>query len=76
MGYNPHNGRLYLVSDDSIQTLPARKLNGRGSLRPSDIKYTRFNSYREFESMIFDSTGHAMLLSNRNPELLRSTTRY
>lgn len=76
MGYNPHNGRLYLVSDDSIQTLPARKLNGRGSLRPSDIKYTRFNSHREFESMIFDSTGHAMLLSNRNPELLRSTTRY
>lgn len=75
MGYNPHNGRLYLVSDDSIQTLPARKLNGRGSLRPSDIKYTKFRSHREFESMIFDG-GHAFLLTNRNPELLRSTTAY
>lgn len=76
MGYNPHNGRLYLVSDDSIQTLPARKLNGRGTLRPSDIKYTRFNSHREFESMIFDGSGHALLLSNRNPELLRSLKSY
>lgn len=76
MGYNPHNGRLYLVSDDSIQTLPASKTYGHGSLKPSDIKYTRFHSGREFESMIFDKSGHAMLLTNRNPELLRSTTRY
>lgn len=76
MGYNPHNGRLYLVSDDSIQTLPARKTYGHGSLKPSDIKYTRFHSGREFESMTFDATGHAMLLTNRNPELMRSTSRY
>ncbi|MDH5106154.1 hypothetical protein OQI89_09855 [Lentilactobacillus diolivorans] len=76
MGYNPHNGRLYLVSDDSIQTLPARKLAGRGSLKPRDIKYTRFHSGREFESVIFDRSGHGMLLTNRNPELLRSTTAY
>lgn len=75
MGYNSHNGRLYLVSDDSVQTLPARKLNGHGSLKPSDIKYTKFCSHREFESMIFDG-GHAFLLSNRDPELLRSTTAY
>lgn len=76
MGYNPQNGRLYLVSDDSIQTLPARKTYGRGSLRPSDIKYTRFRSGREFESLIFDTSGHGMLLTNRNPELMRSTSRY
>ncbi|MBZ2201005.1 MAG: hypothetical protein ABF723_00805 [Lentilactobacillus hilgardii] len=76
MGYNPHNGRLYLVSDDSIQTLPARKTYGRGSLKPGDIKYTRFHSGREFESMTFDKSGHAMLLTNRNPELMRSTNRY
>lgn len=76
IGYNAHNGRLYLVSDDSVQTLPARKTYGNGHLKPSDIKYTRFHSGREFEGLTFDHTGHAMLLTNRNPELMRSTSRY
>ncbi|MTV82966.1 hypothetical protein [Secundilactobacillus folii] len=76
MGYNAHNGRLYLVADDSITSFPAKKLNGRGSLKASDFKYTKFNSHREFEALNFDNSGHGMLLSNRNPEVLRSTTAY
>lgn len=76
MGYNPKNGRLYLVSDDSIVSLPASKLNGRGSLTSGSFKYTRFNSGREFESLFYDGTGHGMLLSNRNPEVLMSNSQY
>lgn len=76
MGYNGHNGRLYLVADDSITSFPAKKLNGNGSLKASDFKYTKFNSHREFESLIFDNSGHGMLMSNRTPEILRSTTAY
>ena len=76
MGYNPKNGRLYLVSDDSIASLPANRLNGRGSLTNGSFKYTRFKSGREFESFFYDASGHGMLLSNRNPEVLMSTSRY
>lgn len=76
MGYNGHNGRLYLVADDSITSFPAKKLNGHGSLKSSDFKYTKFNSHREFESLNFDNGGHGLLLSNRTPEILRSTTAY
>lgn len=76
MGYNGHNGRLYLVADDSITSFPAKKLNGNGSLKASDFKYSKFNSHREFESLNFDNSGHGLLLSNRTPEVLRSTTAY
>ncbi|WP_268912879.1 hypothetical protein [Lentilactobacillus sp. SPB1-3] len=76
IGYNSRNGRLYLVSDDSIVSLPARQLNGRGSLTHNSFKYTKFNSGREFESLFYDGSGHGMLLSNRNPEILASTTMY
>ncbi|MFC6253050.1 hypothetical protein ACFP1H_00265 [Secundilactobacillus hailunensis] len=76
MGYNGHNGRLYLVADDSITSFPAKKLNGNGSLKASDFKYTKFNSHREFESLNFDNGGHGLLMSNRDPEILRSTTAY
>lgn len=76
MGYNPKNGRLYLVADDSIASFPAKKLNGKGSLTNADFKYSRFNSGREFESLIFDAAGHGTLLTNRNPELLASTSVY
>lgn len=76
IGYNAHNGRLYLVADDSITSFPAKKLNGNGSLKSSDFKYSRFNSHREFEALAFDNAGHGLLLSNRNPEVLRSTSAY
>ncbi|WP_283680016.1 hypothetical protein [Lentilactobacillus sp. Marseille-Q4993] len=76
MGYNPHNGRLYLVSDDSIASFPAKKTYGRGSLTNGSFKYTKFRSHREFESLIFDKSGHGMLLTNRQPQLMRSTTAY
>lgn len=76
MGYNAHNGRLYLVADDSVTSFPAKKLNGKGSLRPNDFKYSRFNSHREFESLTFDRAGHGNLLANRNPEILKSSKAY
>ncbi len=75
IGFNSHNGRVYIVSDDSIASFPESKTNGNGSLTSKDFKYTRFNSKREFESLFFVG-GHGMLLSNKNPEVFRSTTAY
>ncbi|MFC6273968.1 hypothetical protein ACFQET_00380 [Levilactobacillus tangyuanensis] len=72
MGYNPHNGRLYLVADDSIASLPAKKLNGNGRLTKNDVKWTQFSPRREFEGLAFLPNGHALLLSNHNPEVLIS----
>lgn len=76
MGYNAHNGRLYLVADDSITSYPAKKLNGKGTLKNRDFKYTKFNSHREFEALSFTNSGHGLLLSNKNPEVFQSTTAY
>ncbi|MFT9237975.1 MAG: hypothetical protein ABF503_14375, partial [Lacticaseibacillus paracasei] len=72
IGYNSRNGRLYLVSDDSIQSLPISKTFNKSILKPNNIRYTRFDSGREFEGIDFDNSGHAILLKNRTPEAMIS----
>lgn len=73
MAYNPTNDRIYLVSDDSIASLPVKKLAGSGHLTSQDVKWTGFASKREFEALNFTNDGHAYLMSNHNPEILQST---
>lgn len=72
MGYNPHTGKLYLVSDGSIANLPAKKLNGNGHLTKHNVKWNKFSPRRELEGLTFARNGRAYLLSNHNPEVLTS----
>lgn len=67
MAYNPNNGRLYLVADDSIASLPAKKIE---HLSSGDVKWTGFASHREFEGLTFGNDGQAYLMSNHQPEIL------
>lgn len=76
MGYNAKRGRLYLISDDSIASFPANKLNGHGSLTNSSFEWSGLTPKRETEGLTFDSTGHGYLLCNHSPEVLLSTTVY
>lgn len=76
MGYNAKNGRLYLVSDDSIASFPAKRLNGRGSLTNGSFKWSGLSPKREMEGLTFDASGHGYLLCNHNPEVLMSTHVY
>lgn len=69
MAYNPSNGRLYLVADESIASLPVKKLVGSGSLTSGDVLWTHFASRREFEGLSFASDGTAYLMSNHRPEV-------
>ena len=73
MGYNPKRGRLYLVSDDSIASFPAKQLNGHGSLTRHSFEWSELTPRREIEGLTFDNAGTAYLLANHNPEVLRST---
>jgi len=75
MGYNPRTGKLYLVSDDSIAKLPAKKLNGKGHLTKGNVTWNKFASRREFEGLAFTHNGQAYLLSNHNPEILAGNQR-
>jgi len=70
MGYNPRTGQLYLVADDSIAKLPAKKLNGKGHLTKHNVTWNKFSSRREFEGLAFAHNGQAYLLTNHNPEIL------
>ena len=74
MAYNPQNDRLYLVSDDSIASLPVAGLAGNGHLTPADVRWTGFASKREFEALNFTADGRAYLMSNHDPEILQSTS--
>ncbi|GEO67490.1 hypothetical protein [Levilactobacillus spicheri] len=74
MAYNPQNDRLYLVSDDSIASLPVSGLGGSGHLTASDVRWTGFAGTREFEALNFTAAGRATLLTNHDPEILQSTT--
>jgi len=76
MGYNPKRGRLYLISDDSIASFPAKQLNGHGSLTSKSFEWSRLSPKRETEGLAFDNAGHGYLLMNHNPEVLRSTGVY
>lgn len=66
-GFNAADGRLYLVSDDSIFSVPTAKL---GKLTKSDINEINFSGNREFEGMIFDNHGNGFVLANSGAELL------
>lgn len=72
LAFNPHNGRLYLVADDSIASLPVAKLAGDGHLTSADVHWTHFASKREFEGLSFAANGRAYLMSNHQPEVLTS----
>lgn len=76
MGYNPKRGRLYLVSDDSIASFPAKRLKGHGSLTKGSFEWSGLSPKRETEGLAYDSKGHGYLLSNHHPEVLESTTVY
>lgn len=76
MGYNPKRGRLYLIADDSIVSFPAKQLNGHGSLNKHSFEWSKLKPKRELEGLTFDEGGHAYLLTNHNPEVLRSTSIY
>lgn len=75
IAYNPHNKRLYLVSDDSVASMPVKGLRGRGHLTKTSVHWTGFSPRREFEGLDFTRDGRAYLLSNHQPEVLKSTTR-
>ncbi|MHA8263541.1 hypothetical protein ACYATO_07600 [Lactobacillaceae bacterium Melli_B3] len=68
MGYNPKNDRLYFISDGSIMSIPAWKVN---RLKKSDIHYVHVKTNREFEGLSFNRQGHGYLLTLRPPELMR-----
>lgn len=73
MGYDANTNRLVLVADGCISSVPVDKL---GELKPGDVWQTRFKTKREFESVTFDADGYAYLLTNRDPEIFKSTSVY
>lgn len=76
MGYSTKRGRLYLISDDSIASFPAKQLNGHGSLKNSSFEWSELTPKRETEGLTFDGSGHGYLLVNHDPEVLLSTGVY
>ncbi|WP_125573986.1 hypothetical protein [Levilactobacillus huananensis] len=70
IAYNPHNDRLYLVSDDSLSSVPVKKLLKR-RVKPRDIQASVFASHREFEGLSFAKNGQGYLVMNRGAELLK-----
>ncbi|MBW1606434.1 hypothetical protein [Lactobacillus sp. Sy-1] len=65
--YNPKNNRLYFISDGSIVSAPAGKLN---NLSKSDVKYIHADTNREFEGMIFNKSGKGYLITLRPDEIM------
>ncbi|TPR19076.1 coiled-coil domain-containing protein [Apilactobacillus timberlakei] len=72
VSYNAANNRLYLLSNDVITSVPVDKLNA-GTLTGKDVKYTTFNSHREFEGLSFDNKGYGYLLTLWRSEIMKST---
>ncbi|WP_261809385.1 hypothetical protein [Levilactobacillus humaensis] len=70
IAYNPHNDRLYLVSDDSLSSVPVKKLLKR-QVKPKDVQASVFASHREFEGLSFAKNGQGYLAMNRGAELLK-----
>ena len=69
IGYNEVTGRLYLVSDESITSLPAAKL---GHLTTSQVGEANFAGDREFEGLVFmHHSQEGFLLTNRGSEWMR-----
>jgi hypothetical protein len=73
IGYSVKKDRLVFVADGCIYSVPVSKL---GNLSRADVWQTKFKTNREFESVVFDAKGYAHLLTNRNPEIFKSTTIY
>jgi hypothetical protein len=73
LGYDANTNRLVFVVDGCLASVPVDKL---GELKPSDVWQTKFKTKREFESVVFDDDGYAYLLSNRDPEVFKSTAVY
>ncbi|MDR1042967.1 MAG: hypothetical protein LBL54_03590 [Clostridiales Family XIII bacterium] len=73
MGYDEYRNRIVLVADGCIVSVPVDKL---GELKPGDVWQTNFKTKREFENVTFDKDGYMYLISNRDPELFRSTEIY
>lgn len=71
VGFSSKSNRLFLISDDSIASVPVSKL---GHLSAKDVHATTFNSGREFEGVAFDSTGIGYLLTNKGAELLQTNS--
>jgi hypothetical protein len=69
LAYNPAENRLVLFAEDAITTIPVNRL---GKLRNKDMQYMLYNSRREFEGVCYSWDGHAYLLLNQGPELMRS----
>ncbi|UQS86100.1 hypothetical protein MOO44_00200 (plasmid) [Nicoliella spurrieriana] len=68
MGYNPKNNRLYFVSDGSIISIPANKVN---RFKKHDIHYIHVKTNREFEGLTFNRKGEGLLLVLRPSELMK-----
>lgn len=69
MGYSDVTGRLYLVSDASITSLPAQRL---GRLKTGQVGEINFATNREFEGLIFmHHAANGYLLTNRGAELMQ-----
>ena len=68
---NPVTNCLYLISDDVFYMVPISKLLA-GTITVKDLKYTKFSTDREFESVTFDPNGKEYLLLLRGPEILKA----
>ncbi|MCW1909812.1 hypothetical protein N7X57_04970 [Lactiplantibacillus paraplantarum] len=69
MGYNEVTGRLYLVADESITSIPAAQL---GHLAASQVGEANFAGDREFEGLVFmHRKDVGFLLTNRGIEMMR-----
>ncbi|MBU7555228.1 SH3-like domain-containing protein [Pediococcus ethanolidurans] len=77
---DPRGPRLYFVADGSISSVPVNKI---GSLSSNDVRAETFQSYdnnnkptntREFEGLVFDTTGAGYLFTLRGVELMRATS--
>lgn len=69
IAFNTNNGRLYFVSDDSISSVPIKKLIQKKA-KTKDVQASVFASGREFEGLSFSKDGQGYMITNRGAELL------
>jgi hypothetical protein len=70
MAYDRVGRRLYLLSDDVIASVPLDRL---GSMTKDDVRYVKYATGREFEGLTFDAEGYGYLITNKGPEILKTT---
>ena len=76
MGYNPVRKRLLMLSDASIASFPAKRLDGHGHLTNGSFEWTQFGPKREFEGIAYDGSSRGNLLVNHCPEVLQADRSY